>query len=106
MEDFIKVASENQITDGSIRPFKVNGVALAIANLDGQFYAIADVCTHDGGDLGEGEVVDGCCVECPRHGGKFDLKTGDVTGPPPTVKIKTYEVKLEGDDIYVFLEEW
>ena len=103
MEEFVKVASENQITDGSIRPFKVNGIALALANLDGQFYAIADVCTHDGGDLGAGEVVDGCCVECPRHGGKFDLKTGQVKALPPTVPVKTYEVKVEGGDVFVKL---
>ncbi|OGC50819.1 hypothetical protein A2716_02175 [candidate division WWE3 bacterium RIFCSPHIGHO2_01_FULL_40_23] len=106
MADFVKVANTKDIPVNSIKPFRINGVPVAIANLNGEFLAISDVCTHDGGDLGDGEVVDGCCVECPRHGGKFDLKTGDVTGPPPTVKIKTYEVKLEGDDIYVFLEEW
>lgn len=101
MSEFVKVTTKSNIPENSIKPFEVSGERVAIANLNGVFLAIADVCTHDGGDLGEGEVVDGCCVECPRHGARFDLKTGAVKALPATVSIKTYEVKMEGEDILV-----
>lgn len=101
MSLFIKVATKSEIPQNTIREFEVSGVMLAIANLNGEFYAVENSCTHDGGPLGEGEVVDGCCVECPRHGAKFDLKTGDVTSLPATTPIKNYEVKVEGDEIFV-----
>ena len=96
MSEFVKATIKSNIPENSIKPFEVSGERIAITNLNGEFYAIADVCTHDGGDLGEGEVVEGCCVECPRHGAKFDLKIGSVKALPATVPIKTYEVKVEG----------
>lgn len=103
MSEFIKVAEKKEIPLNSIKPFTVNGEEIAIANLNGEYFAIADVCTHDGGNLGEGEVVGGCCVECPRHGARFDLHTGEVKALPATMPIKTYEVKVEGKDIYIKL---
>ena len=101
MSEFIKIGKISDINVNSIKPFNVNGIPVAVANLNGEFFAVADTCTHDGGELGEGEVVGECCVECPRHGGRFNLKTGQVKALPPTVPIKTYEVKVEGEDILV-----
>lgn len=101
MSAFIKVATTSEVPKNSIKEFSVNGVMVALANLDGNFYAIENACTHDGGPLGEGEVVDGCCVECPRHGAKFDLKTGDVTSLPATTPVICYEVKVESGDIFI-----
>ncbi len=54
----------------------INDVRVALFNLDGAYYAIEDVCTHDGGPLVEGAIIDGCLVECPRHGARFDIRTG------------------------------
>lgn len=101
MSEFIKVTTKSEIPQSSIKEFEVNKVMVAIANLNGEFFAIENTCTHDGGPLGEGEVVDGCCVECPRHGAKFDLKTGGVMSLPATMPVASYEVKVEGEDIFV-----
>lgn len=101
MPDFVKVANKKDINEGEIREFEVNGQAIAIANLNGEYKAVANECTHDGGTLGEGKVVGGCCVECPRHGARFDLSTGAVKAMPATMPIKIFEVKVEGDDILV-----
>ena len=101
MSEFIKVTTKSEIPQSSIKEFEVNKVMVAIANLNGEFFAIENTCTHDGGPLGEGEVVDGCCVECPRHGAKFDLKTGGVMNLPATMPVASYEVKVKGEDIFV-----
>ena len=75
---------------------------LAVANVDGKFFALEDVCTHDGGPLGDGEVED-CEVECPRHGGRFNLRTGKATAFPAVAGVRTYETKVEGPEIKVAL---
>ncbi len=103
MTDFIKVTAVESIPLNSVKTFEVNGRKIAVANLGGEFYAVDDLCTHDGGDLGGGEVVDDCCVECPRHGARFDLKTGEVKALPATQPIKTYEVRVEDKDLLVKL---
>lgn len=101
MTDFIKVTTIDSVPVNSVKTFEVNSLRIAVANLGGEFYAIDDLCTHDGGTLGEGEVVGDCCVECPRHGARFELKTGEVKSLPATVPIKTYEVKVEGGWVLV-----
>jgi len=71
-----------------------------LCNVDGEIYAIEDVCTHDGGELDQGEL-DGCRIMCPRHGAMFDVKTGAALTLPAIVPVPTYEVRVEGDDIFV-----
>jgi 3-phenylpropionate/trans-cinnamate dioxygenase ferredoxin subunit len=78
--------------------FDVDGQAVAVANVDGQFYAFADVCTHDNGPVAEGEL-DGCVIECPRHGARFDITTGAVLSMPAVVDLPVYDLTVEGDDI-------
>ncbi|HSH01287.1 MAG TPA: non-heme iron oxygenase ferredoxin subunit [Anaerolineae bacterium] len=76
---------------------------IVVFNIDGSYYAIDDICTHDNGPLADGPVVD-MCVMCPRHGAKFDLRTGAATFP--AVKpVKTYEVRLENGNILVEVPE-
>jgi len=77
---------------------------LALANVNGEIYAIEDVCTPDGGPLGEGEVLD-FEVECPRHGARFDVRTGKVAAFPAVVGVKTFPVKVEGSEVKVALED-
>jgi 3-phenylpropionate/trans-cinnamate dioxygenase ferredoxin subunit len=101
-EKFVKVCSENEIAEDSIKNFDVDGKSIALAKYDGRIYAVDDVCTHDGGDLGGGDVVDGQ-VQCPRHGARFDLKTGEATQMPAVIGIGTYEVKIEDGDVMVDL---
>ena len=73
MSDFIRVAALDEIPANGSKLVEVDDVRVALFNLDGELYAIEDVCTHDGGPLVEGEIVAGCQVECPRHGAAFGL---------------------------------
>ena len=73
---------------------------LAVCNVGGEFYAIEDVCTHDGGPLDQGEL-EGEEIECPRHRGRFDVRTGRATMMPAVMPVQTYAVRIDGDDLFV-----
>ena len=92
------IGKTSDIAPGTVRVFDVDGQAVAVANVDGQFYAFADVCTHDNGPVAEGEL-DGCVIECPRHGARFDITTGAVLSMPAVVDLPVYDLAVEGDDI-------
>lgn len=100
MADLIAVAKTSDVQPGQMKTFSANGHRILIANWEGTLFATQDLCTHDGGTLGDGELVDGE-IECPRHGGRFDVRTGAVTALPPLFPIKTYPVHVEGDQILV-----
>src|SRR5438445_4979919 len=92
------------VAPGTVVPVVVEGRPLCGGQtLDGRWGAIDDVCTHDGGDLGAGEL-DGNAVECPRHGGRFDLFTGRVLALPPVVPVRAYATRTVGDDVQVELD--
>lgn len=103
MATFIAVGKSADLKPGQMKTFAVNGKRVLIANWEGTFFATQDLCTHDNGTLGDGELVDGE-IECPRHGGRFDLKTGAVRALPPMFPIKTFPVKTDGDEILVAIE--
>jgi len=93
----------SDVTPGTVVTVMVEGRSLCVGQtLDGRWGAIDDVCTHDEGDLGGGEL-DGTAVECPRHGGRFDLFTGRVLALPPVVPVRAYAVRLDGDAVVVEL---
>src|SRR3990170_7577403 len=100
MADFIRVAKAADVPPGQARTFSVNGRHLAVCNVDGTFYAIDDVCTHDGGPLGEG-YLEGDQIECPRHGALFDVKTGKALTLPAVLPVNSYPVQVEGGEIKV-----
>ncbi|MBI5631356.1 MAG: non-heme iron oxygenase ferredoxin subunit [Elusimicrobia bacterium] len=97
---FAKVASVSDIPAGSMRVVEAGRLRIALCNVEGRFYAVEDVCTHDDGPLGEG-TLRGCEVECPRHGARFDVRTGAVTRMPAVVPVRTFPVRVEGEDILV-----
>ena len=97
---FESVAKVSDTPPGTISVHDVGGVSIALCNVNGRFYAIDDVCTHDGGPLDQGEL-DGEQVECPRHGAKFDVTTGRATVLPAVRPVKTYRVEIVGDDVKV-----
>jgi 3-phenylpropionate/trans-cinnamate dioxygenase ferredoxin subunit len=98
---FERVAATSEIPEGSVRVFDVDGRSLCVANLDGAlFYVIDNLCTHDGGPLGEGRLA-GDTVECPRHGARFDLKTGAVRALPAVRPVRAYQVEVQGGEISV-----
>jgi len=100
LAEYVRVASTGDIEPGRVQVFEVNGRQIAICNVDGTFYAIDDVCTHDGGSLDQGEL-EGNEIECPRHGALFDVTTGKALTLPAVRPVETYEVQVEGDDIKV-----
>jgi nitrite reductase/ring-hydroxylating ferredoxin subunit len=79
---------------------EVNGEKVCIANAEGRYYALSNVCTHMGGPLAEGKI-EGFEVQCPWHGSKFDIRTGKVVRPPAMREEPTYEVKVEDNNILI-----
>ena len=100
---YVKAAKLSDIPQGQVRLVEVEDEEVALCNVGGEIFAVANLCTHDGGPLGEGEMVDHQ-IECPRHGARFDVRTGAVTVLPAVLPIPTYEVKVEGDDILIEIE--
>ncbi len=74
--------------------------SLAVSNIEGELYAIDNLCTHDNGPLGEGRLRNGR-VLCPRHGAAFDAKTGKVLSLPAVRSVAAYAVNVDGDDVYI-----
>ena len=97
---FARVAAVSDVPVGEMRVFRVNGRSVLLANVGGVFYAIDDLCTHDGGPLGDGELM-GDQVECPRHGARFDVKTGRVTAFPAGSPVGSYAVEVAGEEVRV-----
>ena len=95
---FVKVGKTSEVPAGTSKVYEVNDVAVAICNVDGAFYAIEDVCTHDEASFAQGSL-EGCEIECPRHGARFDVTTGRATALPAVVPVDTFQVRVEGDDI-------
>lgn len=101
MAEWHKVCTINELTPKQIKVFEVKGERIALCRFDEkEFYAVADLCTHDDGPLGEGELVDHA-IECPRHGARFDIKTGKVLALPAVLPIRAYPVKMEGDSVFI-----
>ncbi|MHC5541556.1 non-heme iron oxygenase ferredoxin subunit, partial [Singulisphaera rosea] len=75
-----------------------------VFNVDGSYYAIDDVCTHDGGPLAEGDL-EGCEIQCPRHGARFDVRTGQALCFPAVEPVTSHTVQVRGDDIFVALND-
>ena len=100
MATYVKVAKVDDIPPGGRLWYEFEEETVVIFNVGGQFYCIADLCTHDGGPLEEGEL-EGYEVECPRHGARFDIRTGAVLCLPATSPVPSYDVKIENGDIYV-----
>jgi 3-phenylpropionate/trans-cinnamate dioxygenase ferredoxin subunit len=100
---FVKAAKVSDIPPGRIRVIELGEEDVAVCNVDGEIYAVANVCTHDGGPLGDGYLL-GDEIECPRHGARFNVRTGEVKTLPAIIPIPTLEVKIEGGEIWVDVE--
>ncbi len=102
-----RVAAVGEIPEGQAIVVDAGERRLAVCNVGGEVYAIDDVCTHDGGPLGEGELFD-YEIECPRHGARFDVRTGRVTRMPAVRGVRTYSMEQEDGELYVEVpdDEW
>ena len=99
-EDFVKVANTEDIQPSQMKEVEVNGQNICVANVDGKYYAIGSICTHEGGPLADG-TLEGYEVECPWHNSKFDVRTGEVISPPASEPEPSYEVKVDGNSILI-----
>jgi 3-phenylpropionate/trans-cinnamate dioxygenase ferredoxin subunit len=95
------VASVNEVPVDSVKGVLAGGQELCLAHCEDGFYAIDDVCTHENFLLSGGELLEGCEVECPQHGSRFNLKSGKVTGLPAVIPARTFPVTVEDGDVYV-----
>ncbi|MEJ7642465.1 MAG: Rieske 2Fe-2S domain-containing protein [Candidatus Nitrosocosmicus sp.] len=99
-DDFVRVADTKDMPHSQMREVQVDGQNICLANIDGKYYAIDNICTHEGGPLADGKL-EGYSVECPWHSSKFDVRTGEVTNPPANEPEQVYEVKVDGNDILI-----
>ncbi len=100
MSTNVKVATSDELPPGGKKLIEVDGRAIALFRVGNDYYAIDDVCTHDGGPLAEGELS-GCEITCPRHGARFDVITGRALSMPAIEPVAVHGVLVRGDDIYV-----
>lgn len=101
MSEFVKVATLAEIPVGGAKLVEIEDVRVALFNVDGQIYAIEDVCTHDGGPLVEGTLVNQYEVICPRHGARFDIRNGAALSFPAFEPTNSYAVRIEGEDVLI-----
>lgn len=97
---FVKAAKLSDIPPGQVRVIELEEEGVALCNVDGEIHAVVNVCTHDEGPLGDGYLL-GDEIECPRHGARFNVRTGEARSLPAIIPIPTLQVKIDGDDIWV-----
>lgn len=100
---FVTVARVGEIPEGGVKVVRVDDDPVAVFNVGGNYHALADLCTHDGGELSDGSL-DGHVIECARHGARFDVRTGEVLAMPATGAVPRHAVRVVGDEIQVACE--
>ena len=104
MENYIQVAKVDDVPPGTATVVDVKGIEVALINSGGEYYAIGNECTHAGGSLGEGDLVEENQIECPLHGSVFDITSGEVVVGPADEPVPSYEVKVENGVISVAVD--
>jgi ferredoxin-NADP reductase/nitrite reductase/ring-hydroxylating ferredoxin subunit len=99
-KDFVKVADTNDIQPSQMKEVQVDGESICIVNVEGKYYAIGNICTHEGGPLADG-TLEGYEVECPWHASKFDVRTGEVKEPPASEPEPVYQIKVDRNNILI-----
>ncbi len=100
--EFVQVVEAAEVKPGERILIEIDGQPIAVFNVDGKYYAIGDVCTHDDGPLGDGEL-DGTTIVCPRHGARFDIRNGKALTLPAVVDTPWYPVRVEDSWVAVGL---
>lgn len=100
MPDFQKVAEVSEIPAGGRKSVMLNERAVLLFRIGDDLYAVEDVCSHDGQPLTDGPL-EGTAVECPRHGARFDVRTGKPLCMPAVEPIATFEVRVSGNDVLI-----
>lgn len=100
MAQFVKIAKISDLANGKMKTFNVKGKEITLANTDGEYLAFDDTCTHAQCSL-SGGYLDGYTLTCYCHGAQFDVKSGEVLGPPATEPLGVYNIKVDGTDILI-----
>lgn len=103
MATFTKAIKISDLPRGAKKTVIVSGKKIALANVDGEFFAIDDICTHEQCSLGTEGFLDGSVITCGCHGAQFDVTNGKVLSLPAPTDVASYEIKVEGDDVLVGL---
>ena len=105
--NFIRATSTTEVLEGKAIKVKVDDKDVLIAKVNGEFYALSNVCPHAGGSLTDG-ILNGNTITCPKHGAQFNLKTGETVGDAKILFFKTkpknagcYEVQINGTDVMI-----
>jgi 3-phenylpropionate/trans-cinnamate dioxygenase ferredoxin subunit len=106
VSEWVSIAAVDDIPPGHAARIEIDGVPVAIFNVNGEFHAVDDTCTHAEASLSEGELdVDFCTVECPLHGSAFDLRSGEPTALPAVLPVRVHHVQVDNGVIRVALNE-
>jgi len=105
VSNWIRVCAQSDLLPGENKVAWHGDVAIAVFNIEGTLYAIEDVCTHDGGELASGELH-GAEIECPRHGARFDVRSGAVLSPPAYEPVAKFPVKVEDGTVFTRDDRW
>jgi 3-phenylpropionate/trans-cinnamate dioxygenase ferredoxin subunit len=101
MPEFVTTIKTTEVPPGVVKAIDVRGTLIAVANVDGTFYAFDDTCTHEQCSLAEGEMLTGATVTCLCHGSEFDVRTGRVLAPPAVEPVKVYRTRITGDALQI-----
>jgi nitrite reductase/ring-hydroxylating ferredoxin subunit len=99
-DEFVPVAKAAELAPGEMKWVAIEGNRLVLANVEGSFYALRDVCGHRNAPLSRGKLQ-GCLIECPLHFAQFDVRTGELVEGPVSAAVPVYEVRVEGGTVYV-----
>jgi 3-phenylpropionate/trans-cinnamate dioxygenase ferredoxin subunit len=99
--EYVTVAEEGEISNGERLLVEIDEFSIVVFNIAGKYFAIADLCSHDNGPLGEGEIETEYEIACPRHGARFDIRSGKVLSPPAAKDIPVYPVRVVDGQVQV-----
>ena len=100
MAEWVKVGEVGELAPGEEKQIDLDGIEVALFNVEGEYYVIEDICSHDSAPLCHGKFT-GEEITCPRHGARFNVKTGAALCMPAFEPIDTYEVKIKGNDLMI-----
>jgi nitrite reductase/ring-hydroxylating ferredoxin subunit len=101
MSGFVTTIKTSEVRPGGLKAIDVSGRRIAVANVNGTYYAFDDTCTHEQCSLAEGEMLAGTTVTCFCHGSQFDVRTGEVRAPPATEPVRVYHSRIAGDALEI-----
>ena len=105
MSEWLNVASTDELKPGEVKVVDVDGTDVALFNIADEYFAVEDVCTHDGAEIASG-CIHGDVIECPRHGARFNIRTGEVTAPPAYEPLHTFALEVRAEQIFVRDDRW